>query len=59
MKQTLQILYGWLTNHETKVRSFCAILISFESVVILAEIKTKSAKITALLKEMRIAKLSS
>ena len=34
-------------------------LISFQSVVIFAEIKTKSAKITTLLKEIRIAQLSS
>ena len=32
-----------------------AILISLKSVVIFAEIKTKSAKMTTLLKEMRIA----
>ena len=41
-----------------KVRSFeedsCAILISFKRVVIFSEIKTKSAKMTAHLKEMRI-----
>ena len=47
----------------TKVRSFegdsCAILISFKSVVIFAEIKGKSEKITTLLTEMRIAQQSS
>ena len=43
----------------TKVEDSCAILISFKSVVIFAEIKTKSAKMTTLLKDMRIADLSS
>ena len=53
----LEIFFG------TKVRLFqkdsCAILISFKSVVLLAEIKAKSGKMTTLLKEMRIAHLSS
>ena len=37
----------------------CAILIFLKSVVIFAEIKTKSEKMTTLLKEMRIAQMSS
>ena len=36
-----------------------AILIPFKSVVIVAEIKTKSAKMTTLLKEMRSVQLPS
>ena len=55
--------WGNLLGLSFKVRSFledsCAILISFKSVVIFAEIKTKSAKMTTLLKEMRIAQVSS
>jgi hypothetical protein len=37
----------------------CAILISLKNVVIFAEIKTMSAKMTTLLKEISIAQLSS
>ena len=52
----------WQFEKSSKVRSFyedTRILISFKIVVIFAEIKTNSAKMTTFLKEMRSVQLSS
>ena len=53
---------GWKFKNGIDIKSVHfkkTILISFLNVVILTEIKTKSAKMTTLLKQMRITQLSS
>ena len=57
------VLFMLFGTFPSKVGSFyedtCAILIAFKSVVVFADLVLISVKMTTLLKEMRVAQLSS
>ena len=59
LKESLASKKGVLSKVCSFEEHSCAIVISFKSVDIFADFVSISAKITTLLKEMRIAKLSS